>query len=92
MRTLIATALVLSFVLPLVSPAEAQSARLPRKSNAERQVEEINRNLRQGDRLRQLDQQYQIDNNQFRQSFDRQRAFSNPPARIGTCPAGSIGC
>ena len=91
MRTLIA-ALVLSFVLPLVSPAEAQSARLPRKSNAERQVEEINRNLRQGDRLRQLEQQYQVDSNQFRQSVDRQRVFSNPPARIGTCPVGSIGC
>jgi hypothetical protein len=92
MRTLVAAALVLSFFLPLVSPAEAQSARLPRKSRAERQVEEINRNLRQGDRLRQLDQQYQIDNNQLRQNFDRQRTLSSPPGRIGTCPVGSIGC
>ena len=91
MRPLIA-ALILSFFMPVVSPAEAQSARLPRKSNAERQVEDINRNLRQGDRLRQLEQQYQIDSNQFRQSFDRQRTLSNPPARIGTCPVGSIGC
>jgi hypothetical protein len=92
MRPLVVPALVLSFFLPLVSPAEAQSARLPRKSRAERQVEEINRNLRQGDRLRQLDQQYRTENNQLRQSFDRQRAFSNPPARIGTCPLGSVGC
>ena len=91
MRPLIA-ALTLSFLMPLASPAEAQSARLPRKSNAERQVEDINRNLRQGDRLRQLEQQYQVDSNQFRLSLDRQRAFSNPPARIGTCPVGSIGC
>ena len=91
MRPLIA-ALMRSFFMPLASPAEAQSARLPRKSNAERQVEDINRNLRQGDRLRQLEQQYQVDSNQVRQSLDRQRAFSNPPARIGTCPVGSIGC
>ena len=91
MRPLIA-ALMLSFFMPLASQAEAQSARLPRKSNAERQVEDINRNLRQGDRLRQLEQQYQIDSNQFRQSIDRQRTLSNPPARIGTCPVGSIGC
>jgi hypothetical protein len=92
MRPLIAAALVLGFVLPFASPAEAQTARLPRKSAAERQVEQINRNLRQQDRLRQFEQQYQIDNNQIRQSIDRQRVFSNPPARIGTCPAGSIGC
>jgi hypothetical protein len=92
MRPLIAVTLILSFFMPLASPAEAQSARLPRKSNAERQVEDINRNLRQGDRLRQLEQQYQVDSNQFRQGLDRQRAFSNPPARIGTCPVGSIGC
>ena len=85
MRPLVAAALVLSFVLPLAPPADAQSARLPRKSAAERQVEQINRNLRQQDRLRQFEQQYQIDN-------DRQRAFSNPPARIGTCPMGSVGC
>jgi len=91
MRPLIA-ALTLSFLMPLASPAEAQSARLPRKSSAERQVEDINRNLRQEDRLRQLEQQYQVDSNQFRQRLDRQRAFSNPPARIGTCPVGSIGC
>jgi hypothetical protein len=92
MRPLVAAALVVSFVLPFAPPADAQSARLPRKSAAERQVEQINRNLRQQDRLRQFEQQYQIDNNQFRQSMDRQRAFSNPPARIGTCPLGSIGC
>ncbi len=94
MRSLVMAALVLSFALPLVGPAEAQTRRLPRKSPAERQVEEINRNLRQEQRLQRFDQQYQIDNNLFRQQVDRQRVFSNPtpPARIGTCPAGSIGC
>ena len=92
MRRLIDAALVSSFLLPLIPSAEAQSARLPRKSRSERQVEEINRNLRLENRLRQLDQQYQTDHNQLRQSFDRERAFSNPRSRIGTCPSGSISC
>ena len=92
MRPLVAAALVVSFVLPFAPPADAQSARLPRKSAAERQVEQINRDLRQQDRLRQSEQQYQIDSSQFRQSLDRQRVFSDPPARIGTCRPGMIGC
>lgn len=78
----------------LAVPAAAQT-RLPRKSPAERQVNRINRDLRQGGSERHFEQQYQIDTNQLRQNLDRERVFSNPtpPAGFrGTCPAGSIGC
>jgi TolA-binding protein len=97
MRSLLAAALVFSLVLPFAAPAEAQSTRLPRKSRSERIVEDINRNLQREDRQRRFEQQYQIDNNQIRQSIDRQRTFSYPPAAIpsvrrGTCPPGSVGC
>ena len=55
---------------------------------------ELNRNIQQEQRVMERQQQYQIDNNQLRQRLDRQQNFANPspPARIGTCPAGSIGC
>lgn len=91
MRVVVVTALALGFAL--ASPAEAQT-RLPRKSPAERQVDDINRNLQQEQRRLKLEQQLQIDNNQLRQQLDRQRTFSNPspPARIQTCPPGSVGC
>lgn len=93
MRLMVAAAVSLSFVLPLALPVEAQT-RLPRTSPAERQVKKLNRNIEQEQRQLRLEQQFQIENNQIRQSIDRQRIFSNPspPARIGTCPPGSIGC
>ena len=77
----------------LAFPAAAQT-RLPRTTPAERQVRELNRNIQQEQRVMERQQQYQIDNNQLRQRLDRQQNFANPspPARIGTCPAGSIGC
>jgi len=83
----------LGLALSLALPAAAQT-RLPRKSPAERRVQEINRDIQQQQRLQRFEQQNQFETNQLRQSIDRQRTFSNPspPARIGTCPAGSVGC
>jgi hypothetical protein len=76
-----------------IAPAAAQT-RLPRTTPAERQVRELNRSIQQEQRAMERQQQYQIDNNQLRQSIDRQQNLLNPspPARIRTCPAGSIGC
>jgi hypothetical protein len=89
MRAIIMAAILLSIALP----AEAQS-RLPRKSPAERQADAINRSLLQEGRQLRRDEQIQIDRNQLRQNLDRQYNLSNPspPARIGTCPRGSVGC
>ncbi|WP_230531005.1 hypothetical protein [Microvirga roseola] len=93
MRWLMMGAVTLSFAFPLALPAEAQT-RLPRTSPAERQVQDINRSLRQEQRQLRLEQQIQIDRNQLQRQIDRQRLFSNPtpPARIGTCPPGSVAC
>lgn len=90
MRGVMTVAVILS---SLALPAAAQT-RLPRTTPAERQVKELNRNIQQEQRVMERQQQYQIDNNQLRQRLDRQQNFANPspPARIGTCPAGSIGC
>jgi regulator of sirC expression with transglutaminase-like and TPR domain len=90
MRRLMVAAAILA---TLAVPAAAQT-RLPRTTPAERQVKELNRSIQQEQRVLQREQQYQIDNNQLRQRLDRRQNLSNPspPARIGTCPAGSIGC
>ncbi|AWM86267.1 hypothetical protein [Microvirga sp. 17 mud 1-3] len=85
--------LCLGLALSLASPAVAQN-RLPRKSPAERRVQELNRDMQQQQRLQRFEQQNQFETNQLRQSIDRQRTFSNPtpPAGIRTCPPGSVGC
>lgn len=90
-RHVIAAALCLSFATASVAHAQT---RLPRKTPAERQVDDINRSLQQDQRVRGIEQQIQTDNNQLRQNIDRQRMFSSPPSpfRSGSCPAGSIGC
>ncbi len=86
----IAAALCFSFAV--ASVAEAQT-RLPRKTPAERQVDDINRNLQQEQRVRGIEQQIQTDNNQIRQNIDRQRMFDNSPSTFRPrCPAGAIGC
>jgi hypothetical protein len=90
MRRAIAAALCLSFAV--ASVAEAQT-RLPRKTRSERQVEDINRNLQQEQRLRGIEQQIQTDKNQIRQNIDRQRMFDNSPSTFRPrCPRGAIGC
>jgi hypothetical protein len=88
MRIVVLAAVLVSVALP----ATAQT--LPRRSAAERQADRINRDiLREGRQLRR-DEQIQIDRNQIRQDIDRRYNMSNPspPARIGTCPRGSVGC
>ncbi len=90
MRRAIAAALCLSFTM--ASVAEAQT-RLPRKTRSERQVEDINRNLQQDQRVRGIEQQIQTNNNQIRQNIDRQRTFDNAPSTFRPrCPASAIGC
>ena len=90
MRRVLTAALCLSFVM--ASVAEAQT-RLPRKTRSERQVEDINRNLQQEQRVREIEQQIQTNNNQLRQNLDRQRTFSNSPSTFRPrCPATAIGC
>lgn len=87
MRFLVTAAICFSVAAPLM--AEAQT-RLPRKSTSERQVEEINRNIRQDRRLNEVERQIQIDRNQIRQNIDRQRVFSNPPSSFRNCPVGAV--
>jgi hypothetical protein len=89
MRAVVVAAILLSFA----ASAEAQT-RLPRTNPSERQVRELNRSMLREQRQLRNDEQYQINRNQLKQDIDRQRVFSNPnpPARIGTCPRGSIGC
>jgi hypothetical protein len=89
MRAMVTAVLLLSFALP----AQAQS-RLPLKSPAERKTDRINRSILQEGRQLRRDEQIQIDRNQIRQDIDRRYNMSNPspPARIGTCPKGSVGC
>jgi TolA-binding protein len=90
MRRAIATALCLSFAM--ASVAEAQT-RLPRTTRSERQVEDINRNIQQEQRVRGIEQQIQTNNNQIRQNMDRQRTLNNSPSNFRSrCPAGAIGC
>ena len=87
MRALILAAVAAS----LAAPALAQTERLPQRSRAERQVEDINRSLQiQGRELRQ-DQQFQFEVNQLR----NQSAIGGPSRPIGGspgCPHTSIGC
>ncbi len=89
MRMIVVAAVLASFVVPAVA-----QTRLPRASPTERKVKEINRSLLREQRQLRNDEQYQINRNQLRQGLDRQYNLSNPspPGRIGTCPAGSIGC
>ena len=94
MRFVVALAIVSSLVLPLAVPAEAQT-RLPRTSPAERSTKEINRRIQQDQRLLNLEERIQMENNQIRQSIQRDRLFaprSLPPVPRGGCPRGSIGC
>ncbi|MXQ10133.1 hypothetical protein [Microvirga makkahensis] len=90
MRILVTAATCLCLVLPLA--AEAQTARLPRKSVNERQVEEINRSIRQDQRLKSLEQQIQVEQNLMRQDIERQRLFSTTPSPFRNCPVGAAGC
>ncbi|SCY69609.1 hypothetical protein [Microvirga guangxiensis] len=90
MRLLVTAAICLGLILPLA--AEAQTSRLPSKSRSERQVEDINRNIEQNQRLNDVQRQIQTEQNQLRQDIDRQRLFSNTPSPFRNCPVGAAGC
>ncbi|MCG7391682.1 hypothetical protein MHY87_02015 [Microvirga sp. ACRRW] len=90
MRLLVTAAICLGLVLPLA--AQAQPSLLPSQPRSERQVDDINRNIRQDQRLNDVQRQIQTDRNQLRQDIDRQRLFSNTPSPFRNCPAGSAGC
>lgn len=94
MRFMVALAIVSSLVLPASMPAEAQT-RLPRVSPSERATKDINRRIRQDQRLLNLEERIQMDNNQIRQDIQRERLFAPrtlAPVSRGTCPRGSISC
>ena len=84
MRALILAAAAATFALP----ALAQTERLPSRSRAERQVDDINRSIQlQGRDLRQ-DQQFQFEINQLRNQPSIGRPIGGNPG----CPPTSIGC
>ncbi|MBJ6127354.1 hypothetical protein [Microvirga splendida] len=94
MRFVAALAIASSLVLPLAIPADAQT-RLPRVSPSERTSKEINRQIRQDQRLLNLEERIQMENNQIRQDIRRERLFAPralPPVPRGACPRGSISC
>ncbi len=94
MRYMAAFAIVSSLVLPMSMPADAQT-RLPRVSPSERASKDLNRRIRQDQRLLNLEERIQMESNQIRQDIQRDRLFaprSLPPMPRGACPRGSIGC
>jgi hypothetical protein len=70
MRFMVALAIVSSLVLPLALPVEAQT-RLPRVSPSERSTRDINRQIRQDQRLLNLEERVQMENNQIRKDIQR---------------------
>ena len=86
-------ALAAPAVLALATAASAQT-RLPLRTPAERQVDDINRSLMRQERNLQQYQQNQFDMNSLRNEM--QRNSQPPPPVVGPpsvpCPAGSIGC
>jgi hypothetical protein len=94
MRFMVALAIVSSLVLPLALPVEAQT-RLPRVSPSERSTRDINRQIRQDQRLLNLEERVQMENNQIRQDIQRERLFaprSLPPMPRAGCTRGAAIC
>ena len=94
MRFMVALAIVSSLALLISMPADAQT-RLPRVSPSERATKDINRRIQQDQRLLNLEERIQMENNQIRQDIRRERLFAPrtlPSIRSGACPRGSISC
>ncbi|HZH51353.1 MAG TPA: hypothetical protein VEZ16_05670 [Microvirga sp.] len=89
MRALVVAAALLSFALPV--GADAQS-RLPRRSPAERQADQINRSILQEGRQVRRQERIQLDQNQFRLELDRQRNMPIPPRVVGPCLNRAVRC
>lgn len=80
-----------ALVAALAAPALAQTERLPSRSRAERQVDDINRSLQIQERGLRQDQQTQFEINQLRnQPFIG--GGSRPIGGSPGCPPTSIGC
>jgi hypothetical protein len=88
-------ALILGLCLVgLCGTAFAQGLRQPPRSRAEREVQEINRDLLRQQRNLGVQQQNQFETNQLRQELNRQQNFPpviGPSIQRG-CPPGSVGC
>jgi hypothetical protein len=85
------SSLAFSLALAGATTALAQGAtRLPDETRAERQTQDINRNLSQQLQIQQQNQnfQWQLDNQRMRQQIDTPRIGGG----TATCPAGSVGC
>lgn len=75
-------------------PSLAQTERLPAAGRAERQVNQINRDIQLQQRGLRENQQTQFEINQLRGEIQRGsqfRSMTGPGFNPG-CPAGSVGC
>ena len=93
MRPRVLSVGLLGFTLAFTGSAAALAqgaTRLPDETRAERQTQDINRNLQQQLQIQQQNQnfQWQLDNQRMRQQIDTPRIGGGSP----TCPAGSVGC
>jgi hypothetical protein len=95
MRAVIGVVALVGLLVPgLANDSLAQTQRLPRRSPAEQQVDEINRSLVRKQQRLGSEQQNQIETNQLRRDIDRQRNFPSMtgPGSTRICPPGSITC
>jgi hypothetical protein len=95
MRVLIVGFALAGLLAPgLTTAGLAQTQRLPRRSPAEQQVDEINRSLARKQQRLGTQHQNQIETNQLRQDIDRQRNFPSMtgPGSARICSPGSTTC
>ena len=78
----------------VAAPAAAQVERLPERSRAERQVDDLNRAMVRQQMQTRQNQQTQFEINQLRGEIQRNYQFPSMtgPGAGGGCPPGSIGC
>jgi type II secretory pathway pseudopilin PulG len=95
MRAVIVVVALAGLLAPaLATSSQAQTQRLPRRSPAEQQVDDINRSLTRKQQRLGSQQQNQIDTNQLRQDINRQRTFPSMtgPGSTRICSPGSSTC
>jgi exonuclease VII large subunit len=87
--------LIASWVfVSVAAPSPAQAQRLPRTSESEQQVDEINRSMQRQQRQMREQQQNQFEFNQLRQDLNRQQNFPAITGRgVGrVCAPGQVAC